>query len=93
MQKTEHIAKVSKDFRSLVRLSLLNHLDLPYMYREELPKDLSVLYTEKNPICVLWQSSRETKAQGKMDEGHHKGDHMDFPPRYSTALMGLLKTL
>lgn len=53
--------------------------------------DLSVLYTEKNPICVLWQSSKGTKALGKMDEGHHKGDHMAFSPRYSTASIGLLK--
>lgn len=91
--KTEDIAKVSKDFRSLVRLSLLNYLDFPYRYREELSKDLSVLYTEKNPICVLWQSSKGTKAQEKMDEGHHKGDHVAFSPRYSTALAGLLRNL
>lgn len=90
-EKTEDIAKVSKDFRGLVRLSLLNYLDLPYRYREEFSKDLSVLYTEKNPICVLWQSSKETKARGKMDEGHHKGDHRAFSPRYFTALTVLLR--
>lgn len=80
IKKTEHVAKVSNFFKSLVRLGLLNHLHLLHTYQEESSKDLSVLYAETNRVHVLWQSSKETEAQWNPDVGPHMGDHKSFSP-------------
>lgn len=65
IEETEHFVKVSKCFRRLVRLSLLNPLDLLYTHTEESSKDISVFYADRQTqLMYFGRALKKQKHRG-----------------------------